>query len=65
MCKCQICGRHYSVGLNVPNELWEIIRLSNKQKESGMMCGSCIMFRIETINQEHNTYRAFELIEIK
>lgn len=64
MCKCQICGRHYSVDLNVPNELWEIIRLSNKQKESGMMCGSCIMFRIETINQEHITDRAFELIEI-
>lgn len=65
MCKCQICGRYYSVDLNASNELWDVIKPVDKEKEMGMIYRSCIMLQIETINQEHNSYRAFNLVEIK
>lgn len=48
-CRCQGCGDKYSVDLIVPDELWEKIKLSSKPEGAGLLCGSCIMSRIEEL----------------
>ena len=44
-CRCQDCGKQYKVDLNIPDELWKKIT-----KKENLLCGSCIMIRIEKIN---------------
>lgn len=46
-CMCQGCGKRYKVDLSVPNELWEKIKPEGKAEGAGLLCGSCIMTRIE------------------
>ena len=48
-CKCQSCGRHYKVDLVVPDETWEKIKPEGKPDGGGMLCGICIMVRIEQL----------------
>jgi hypothetical protein len=50
-CKCQGCGSRYKVDLNIPNEVWRKIRPEGKPPEGGLLCGSCIMGRIEAIGE--------------
>ena len=54
-CKCQECGRQYKVDLLIPNDLWEKIKPAGKPEGAGLLCGSCIMDRIEDLG-EYNFY---------
>jgi hypothetical protein len=49
-CKCQICNRLYKVDLIIPDDLWEKIKPSSKSNGAGMLCGLCIMDRIEKLD---------------
>lgn len=46
-CKCQGCGEHYRVDLNIPDDLWNHIRPTGTAPGAGLLCGSCILVRIE------------------
>lgn len=46
-CMCQGCGKRYKIDLIIPDELWEEIKPKGKAPGAGMLCGSCIMNRIE------------------
>ena len=46
-CKCQNCGEQYKVDLIIPDKLWNKIKPENKPEDAGLLCGSCIMKRIE------------------
>lgn len=46
-CKCQSCGRQYTVDFNVPNDIWHFIKPAGKSDEGGLLCGHCIVGRIE------------------
>ncbi len=59
-CKCQECGKQYTVDIIVSDELWEKIKPSNKEVGAGLLCGSCITQRIENLLD----YDAFKLVEI-
>ena len=49
-CICQICGKKYKIDLLIPISLWEKIKPKGKEKDAGLMCGSCIMKRVEGLN---------------
>lgn len=49
-CKCQNCGNKFKVDLNIPDDLWEKIKSLNKLKGAGLLCGKCIMEKIEEIS---------------
>lgn len=49
-CTCQECGKQYRIDLLIPNELWEKIKPINKPVGGGLLCGSCIMIKLENIN---------------
>lgn len=49
-CKCEKCGYQYKVDVIVPDELWELIKPGG-ERDSGLLCGRCIMDRIEALNQ--------------
>jgi len=59
-CRCQSCGMDYKVDVMVPDEIWDKIRPSNKEGEGGLLCGRCIMFRIESMSD----YSVFHLIDV-
>ncbi len=46
-CKCQLCGKRYRVDLIVPDIIWEKIKPDGKASGSGLLCGSCMLSRIE------------------
>jgi hypothetical protein len=50
-CKCQVCGRQYKVDLIVPDATWEKIKPAGKAPGAGLMCGMCIMERIEAMGE--------------
>ena len=50
-CVCQGCGSRYKVDLLIPDELWERIKPQGKPTGSGLLCGMCIMNRIEEIGE--------------
>lgn len=50
-CICQGCGKIYKVDIIVPDEIWKIIKPQNKPDEGGLLCGMCIMQRIEDLNR--------------
>ncbi len=58
-CKCQGCGNSYKLDLIVPDDLWEKIKPKGKPKGAGLLCGSCIMKKVEKIFQ----YSVFGLKE--
>lgn len=60
-CTCQGCGRSYTVDLVIPDKLWEQIRPEGKIPEAGMLCGVCIMNRIEKISSYDYWYLAKKL----
>ena len=59
-CKCQCCGRQYVVDILVPDGLWEKIKPEGKLEGAGLLCGVCIMDRLEEIS----TYDAWQLVPI-
>lgn len=48
-CKCQGCDRVYKVDLLIPDYIWEKIKPAGKDYGAGLLCGSCIMSRIEDL----------------
>lgn len=50
-CRCQGCGQYYRVDLNVPDDLWSRIRPEGKAPGAGMLCGRCIMDRVEALGE--------------
>ena len=50
-CKCQECGKQYKVDLLIPDKLWEQIRPIYMSKSGGLLCGSCIMSKIEALDE--------------
>ena len=60
-CICQSCEKPYKVDIIVPDDLWERIKPIGKSKGGGLLCGSCIMKKIE----RDNGYNVFILKNIK
>jgi predicted RNA-binding Zn-ribbon protein involved in translation (DUF1610 family) len=50
-CKCQACSKFYKVDLLIPDELWEKIKPEGKKTGAGLLCGSCIMKKIEDLGE--------------
>ena len=50
-CTCQKCGRKYRIDLNIPDILWNRIRPKGKAEGAGLLCGSCIMNRLEELEE--------------
>jgi len=50
-CKCQKCGQQYKVDVIVSDTLWEIIKPPDKNQGSGLLCGKCILEKIENLNK--------------
>ena len=46
-CTCQGCGKQYRVDLIVPDNVWEKIKPAGKASGAGLLCGACIMNKIE------------------
>ncbi len=57
MCKCQGCLRLYQVDIIIPDVLWEQIKPEGKVVGAGLLCGSCIINRIEKLG----LYTAYKL----
>ena len=49
-CKCQGCGRQYKIDLLISDELWEKIKPKDKLCGGGLLCGGCIIERLECLN---------------
>jgi len=49
MCTCQECGTKYKIDLLIPDKLWEQIKPDGKPVSAGLLCGSCIMMKLEKI----------------
>jgi len=47
-CLCQSCGRIYKIDLIIPYEIWK--KIIPKDYENGLLCGICIMEKIEELN---------------
>jgi len=62
-CICQGCGQKYHTDVIVPNELWEKIRPEGKPPDGGLLCGSCIMQRIEA-QDNYNVLHVYMEVEI-
>ena len=60
ICTCQACGIKYTIDIIIPDELWERIKPKDKEVGAGLLCGSCIMKRLENILG----YSAYNLIKI-
>lgn len=58
-CKCQHCGRQYRIDIGVPDEVWDRIKPEGKPSGGGMLCGACIMARLEALG----VYGSYELEE--
>jgi hypothetical protein len=59
-CKCQNCGNEYYIDLMILDDFWEIIKPKGKPQGAGLLCGSCIMKRLE----EFKKYGAYELRDL-
>lgn len=47
-CICHECKTPYYIDLNIPDELWQRIGMP---EHSGLLCGICIMKRLESFKQ--------------
>jgi hypothetical protein len=56
-CTCHSCGRKYKTDLIVPDEIWDKIKPAGSIREGGLLCGTCIITRIENISE----YSAWQL----
>ena len=50
-CNCQECNCQYKVDLIIPDDLWEKIKPEGKPEGEGLLCGACIMNKIESLNE--------------
>lgn len=56
-CVCQGCWGSYRVDVIVPDGLWQQITPKPSAPEGGLLCGSCIMARVEALGR----FAAFRL----
>ena len=49
-CICQQCGKDFKVDLIIPDRLWEKIKPDGKPEGAGLLCGACIMDKLESFN---------------
>ena len=49
MCICQECGFYYNLDINIPDDLWEQIKPDGKPEGSGLLCGKCIVGKLEEV----------------
>ena len=63
-CKCQNCNRQYMVDLLVPDKIWEKIRPLDKPPEAGLLCGSCIMSRMESYFKKYMAFKITDISEL-
>jgi len=56
MNKCQDCGRQYGADVLVRNKTWERIKPTGLSKGGGLLCGGCIVKRIEALEM-HSAWR--------
>ena len=57
-CKCQMCGKYYIVDFLVSDDLWK--KISPKKNDSGLLCGKCIITKIEELNKNEYSYYCIE-----
>ena len=50
-CTCHQCGKQYRVDLIVPEHVWEKIKPYGKAKGAGLLCGACILNKIEALGK--------------
>jgi len=48
-CTCQECESQYKVDILIPDELWERIKPTGKSQGAGLLCGDCIIEKLEKI----------------
>lgn len=63
-CTCQGCGEKFSIDLNIPDHLWKRIKPRDSSDEGGLLCGACIMARLEELQQTENISITMEAKEI-
>ena len=51
-CTCQGCGKKYAVDYHVSDATWAHIKPKGKPEGSGMLCGQCIVDKIEAELEE-------------
>jgi hypothetical protein len=51
--RCGACGDRYRVDLNIPDELWREVGMP---EHSGLLCGRCIMTRLEELAVSDNGF---------
>jgi len=47
-CRCCNCGKQYKIDLNINDDLWA--KISPRGNDSGLLCGSCIINKLEEMN---------------
>ncbi|MDY6796972.1 MAG: hypothetical protein SWK76_17070 [Actinomycetota bacterium] len=55
-CTCQECGKRYKVDFIVDDDLWERIKPDGKEQGAGLLCGSCILRKIEALDEYSAVY---------
>lgn len=50
-CRCQGCGREYLIDLRVRDEVWERIKPQGEPFGGGLLCGTCIVNRLEAVGE--------------
>ncbi|MCK5603293.1 hypothetical protein KAR91_15525 [Candidatus Pacearchaeota archaeon] len=50
-CKCQLCEKQYRVDLIIPDNVWEKIKPDGKANGAALLCGACIMNKIESFGE--------------
>jgi hypothetical protein len=50
-CVCQGCNTNYVTDINVPDDIWELIKPINKDYGAGLLCPVCITTRITNLDQ--------------
>ena len=54
---CQQCSEQYKVDIMVPDDIWEQIKPLGKATGAGLLCGKCIIQKLENIG-----YSAWEMV---
>lgn len=60
-CKCQGCGKYFCVDLIVPDEIWMQIQPKEKPPGAGLLCGKCIVQKLEDHAEATLQAEAWEL----
>ena len=47
--RCQCCHYPYKVDFEIPDELWELIKPAGALPGAGLLCGHCLVDRLERL----------------